>query len=162
MSPQKAKMTVAGYILTVSPMKYSKKNNRQYFNADLETDSAVKTAVCFSPSKRRLFEESSVNHTGCEIRNASVNESTVFVSDYSTVHLKELGFSRTNQYEFLTIANIINEVSLNTKVNAAGAVELEPVRYVTVGTSAVARSKLLGGGAKCDAGKQIGVFAGGL
>ena len=47
-SSEMEKKTVAGYVLTLSPKKSSKKNNRQYFNVDLETDADIKGLVCFS------------------------------------------------------------------------------------------------------------------
>ena len=133
------KQNLTGYVLSVSPMKNAKKTNKQYFTADLETDSDIKNIVCFSPSKRRLFAEAANQHTGCEIRNVKVksDDSTVFVSDYSTVQKKQLGFPRTNMYEFKSIADIINEVPLNSQVNAHGVVHVNDVRYVDVNNDEV-------------------------
>ena len=104
------KVNVTGYILNVSPLKRSK-SNKEYFNLDIETQTNVRNAVCFSPSKRLLFNEAALNHTGCEIQNAVDNEDkTLFASDYSTIKTTELGFPRTNTYKYLTLHEVINEV----------------------------------------------------
>lgn len=86
--------TVIGYVLAVkNKIKNSKKSNKPYFNIDLETQKDVKSVVCFSPSKHRLFETAANERTGCEIKNVSIkDDKTVFVSDYSTLCTKELGF----------------------------------------------------------------------
>ena len=120
--------------------KKFKKKNRHYFNFDLETSSDVKSVVCFSPSKHKIFEDASNDQSGCEIINATLNndESTIYVSDYSTIHTKELGFTRTNQYDFKRISEVVNEVPLDTKVNVQGAVALEETRHVTVNGDEVA------------------------
>ena len=130
--------TITGYVLSVSPMKSARKNNRPYFNLDLETENEVINVFCFSPSKRQLFVESANDHTGCEIQNATVkNPTTIFVCDYSTIRAKELGFPRTNTYEFKTVCEVINEVPLNTQVNLHVVVDLTEIRYITVGNDEV-------------------------
>ena len=62
---------------------------------------------------------------------------TVFISDYSTVHPKELGFERTNSYDHKFINVIINEISLDTQVNARGVDNMRDTRLITVGNDEV-------------------------
>ena len=115
-------------------MKSSKRTCQQYFNVDLETENDVKSVVCFSPSKRSLFQSAVETCRGCEIQNVTVkeDESTVFVSEYSTIRNKELGFRRTNEHDYKTVSEVLNEVPVDTQVNVQGALELDLVRFVTV------------------------------
>ena len=107
--------------------------NRDYFNVDIETQTDIRKAICFSPSKRKLFEEAALNRSGCEIQNAHDNaDKTLFVSDYSTVKTADLGFPRTNSYKYLTVSEVINEVQVDQKVNVRGLVVLNDTKYVTV------------------------------
>ena len=62
----------------------------------------------------------------------------MFISDYSTVHPKELGFERTSSYDHKFISVIINEISLDTQVNARGVVIMRDIRQITVGNDEVA------------------------
>ena len=129
-SSSSEKTDVSGYVLTVSPMKSSKRTNKPYFNLDFETENEIKHVVCFSPSKRRLFENAREHHHGCEINNALVKDNnTIFVSDYSTIRPKELGFPVTNEYEYKTVNEVINEVPLDRNVNMHGVLDLDDVRF---------------------------------
>ena len=74
------KRNLIGYVLSVSPVKIAKRTNKQYFAMDLETESDIKNVICFSPSKRRLFNDAAVQRTGCKIKKVTqkADESTVF------------------------------------------------------------------------------------
>ena len=126
------KQTIAGYVLNVSPIKYAKRTNKPYFNADFETDKRVTDLVCFSPSKRELFAQVATNRGGCEITNANTNDQTIIVSDYSTVRAKELGFTRNSVYTFKTVAEVINEIALDSTINTRGVLALDEVRHLDV------------------------------
>ena len=73
---------------------------------------------------------------GCNVKLKS-GEKTAFVSNYSTVHQKKLGFPRTNIYKYKSVADIINEVPLNSQVNAHGVVNVKDVKHVTVNNQKV-------------------------
>ena len=104
-------------------MKTSKRTCKQYFN--IETENDVKSVVCFSHLKWYLFQTASDKRTGCEIKNSTVkdDQATLFVSEDSTMHRKELGFHRTNEHEFRTISKVLNEVPVDTQVNVLAALE---------------------------------------
>ena len=136
---EQEKKNLTGYVLSVSPLKSARKSKKQYFTLDLETDSNIKNIVCFSPSNRRLFSDAINQRTGWEIRNVKLKsgESTAFVSDYSTVHQKELGFPCTNIYKYKSVADIINEVPLNSQENVHAVVHVKDVKHVTVNNEEV-------------------------
>ena len=133
---QSEKRNLSGYVLNDSAIKKEKKN---YFNMELETESGIKSVVCFPPTKRRMFEDTANQHTGCEICNVKLNydATTVFISDYSTVHPKKLGFERTNSYDHKFISVVINEISLNTRA----VLNMRDIRHITVGNDEVAIRK---------------------
>ena len=118
-------------MVDVSPVKVAK-SGKQYFRLEIQTAKKVDDALCFSPSKRRLFDELCVQRSGCVINNVKKGKDTLYVNDYSTVEKKELGFSQNPAVEYMRIEQVINQVALDSKVNVKGLVILDDVRIVRV------------------------------
>ena len=99
---------------------------------EIQTAQKIDDALCFSPSERRLFNELCADHRGCVIDNVKEGKDIMFINDYSTVVEKELGFSQNPSVEYLSIDQVINSVSVDSKVNVRGVVVLDHVRTVRV------------------------------
>ena len=60
---------------------------------------------------------------------------TPFLFQTAVLYTKMSQVSLVLGYEYNTVQEVINEIPLDSKVNVIGAVELEPVRHVTVNES---------------------------
>ena len=102
----------------MSPIKMSHKN-KQYFNINIEDVNKIHQAVCFSPSKKRLFDEVHTSEAGISILDARVGSdgTTLLINDSSKVKEEKLGFQPNSEISTETIKTIINEVSVKSKVN---------------------------------------------
>ena len=87
---------------------------------DFETDTTVKKAVCFSPSKRPGNESLAPNKSGCVISNARTNNDALMISEYSTVEERDLGFEPKSTNKFTDIFKIINELPLDINADVVG------------------------------------------
>ena len=113
----------------MSPVKTAK-SGKPYFRAEVQGAEKVENVVCFSPSKRRLFNELSFEGKGCIINNVKSAKDCIYVNDYSTVQEKELGFVQNPSVDYLNISQVLNEVPLDNKVHVRGVAVLEEARTV--------------------------------
>lgn len=70
----------------MSPIKISRKN-KPYFNRNIEDENKIHRAVCFSPSKKRLFDEAHTSEAGISIIDERVGSdgTTLFINDSTKV-----------------------------------------------------------------------------
>ena len=122
--------SITGYVTDVSPVKIAR-SGKPYFKMEIQTAQNMHDALCFSPSKRRLFNEMCVERRGCMIDNIKEGKDVVFINDYSTVVPKELVFSQNQPVEYKSIDEVITGVQLDSKVNVRGVLILDPIRTVT-------------------------------
>ena len=111
-------ISVVGFVSAVSPIKVSKKSAR-YFDFNLQTETEMKRAVCFSPEKHKLLSQISTEGSGCLIKKAKygVNED-VIVNDYSAVKQTDVTFQKRQiTLEYKKISEILNECPLYERVN---------------------------------------------
>ena len=64
-------LSVSGYLSEVSPIQVSKDKKRRYFSFSIQNDDTLHRCVCFSPEKRRLFNDiiRDSSNSGFEITN---------------------------------------------------------------------------------------------
>ena len=125
--------SITGYVVDVSTVKVAKSSGKPYFWLEIQTADKIDSALCFSPSKRKLFNELCSERRGCSINNVKAGNHTFYVNDYSTVEEKDLGFVYSTDIDYLTVEQVINQVALDTKVNVRGVVLLQPIHSVRVG-----------------------------
>ena len=118
----------------MSPIKTSKRN-KPYFNVNVETsNNNVYRAVCFSPSKRKIFDEAEQSHYGLSIDHANKKpDGTIFIHDNTNIKMEQLGFHPSYKIPTKTVSEVINEVAVNTSVNVSGHLKLEDASVVSVG-----------------------------
>ena len=108
------------------------RNNRPYFNMNLQSSDSVNQVVCFSPTKRQLVEDAHTNNARVSMKNVkSKGDGTIFVGDSSTVKIEKLGFKPNFSLPLTTIA-VINEVPAQSKINVCGHLLLEETTSVVV------------------------------
>lgn len=127
------KITLRGYVVNMSPIKLSRKN-KPYFNLHIEDEQKVHQAVCFSPSKKRLFDDVLRKGKGVTICNAhlGVDGSTILINDSTKIKEEQLGFQPNLDIETKLVKEIVNEVPVKNKVNVVGHVLLDEVTKVSV------------------------------
>ena len=69
---------------------------------------------------------------GCTINNVKSGKDVLYVKDYSTIQEKELGFPQRPDVNYMTVAQVINQVAVDNKVNVRGVVILDEIRNVRV------------------------------
>ena len=100
---------------------------------NIQSSEKVSPVVCFSPTKRKLFEEAQNNNSGVSLTHVNRGEDeTIFVSESSTVKLEKLGFKPDFELPLHSIAEVINEVAVKTKINVCGHVLLDDITSVVV------------------------------
>ena len=110
--------------MNMSPIKSSKKTGKPYSNLHLETaDQKIVRAVCFSSVKRKLLDRAEQNQLGLHISNSTIGQDgTLKINDNSFIREENLGFKPTYRLPIHTIAEVINEIALDTHVNIEGVV----------------------------------------
>ena len=110
------------------------KRNKPYFNMNIEDEKKIHQAVCFSPSKKRLFDEAHITDKGVSISDArfGADGTTLLINDSTKIREEKLGFLPNNEIATQTIKKIINEVPVKTKVNVHGKLLLEESKHVKV------------------------------
>ena len=110
----------------MSPIKMSK-NHKPYFNLEIEDESKVHHAVCFSAAKKELFKISQQEKVGIHTKNIKLadDQETIFINNHSQVKQVELGFPLRSAVEYLSVQQIINEIEPECKINVMGHVILE-------------------------------------
>ena len=100
---------------------------------NLQSSDSVNQVVCFSPTKRQLFEDAHTNNAGVSMKNVkSKGDGTIFVGDSSTVKIEKLGFKANFSLPLTSIAEVINEVPAQSKINVCGHLLLEETTSVVV------------------------------
>ena len=93
----------------------------------------VHQAVCFSPTKKKLFDEANFNVSGISITGSKVGSNgTILINESTSVKIETLGFQPTFQLPCKTITEIINEVPVKSKTNVIGVVKLDEKTTVSV------------------------------
>ena len=99
----------------MSPIKLSKKN-KPYFNLNIEENGGVRQAVCFSPTKKKLFDEANIKDAGLSITGSKISsDGTVLINESTKVKIETLGFQPSFELPCKTVKQIINEVPLKSK-----------------------------------------------
>ena len=64
------------------------KNNKPYFNLEIEDEKQVHHALCFSPTKKEPFKESQASQSGVHITNVNYanDKSTHWRNDFIGDH----------------------------------------------------------------------------
>ena len=120
-------LSVSGYLSEVSPIQVSKDKKRRYFNFSIQNDDTLHRGVCFSPEKRRLFNDiiRDSSSSGFEITNfrSSKDNNNIIANNHSSIKKTELSFERkTLQSQIFTIEQVINECTIYDIVNVTGLV----------------------------------------
>ena len=122
----------------MSPIKLSKKN-KPYFNLNLEENGGVRQAVCFSPTKKKLFDEANIKDAGLSITGSKISsDGTVLINESTKVKIETLGFQPSFELPCKTVKQIINEVPLKSKTNVIGIIKLEEETTASVAGQDVA------------------------
>ena len=109
------------------------RNNRPYFNMNLQSSEFVNQVVCFSPTKRQLFEDAHTNNVGVSMKNVKCKgDGTIFVGESGTVKIEKLGFKPNFLLPLNTIAEVINEVPAKSKINVCGHLLLDEITSAVV------------------------------
>lgn len=93
----------------------------------------VHRAVCYSPSKRKIFDEAEQTQYGVSIHQAQKKaDGTIFIHDNTNIKLEQLGVQPKFEVPTRTVAEIIKKVPVNTSINVTGHLKLDEITKVSV------------------------------
>jgi len=83
----------------------------------------------FHLEKKQLFQEVLENKEGVEMKKIKYGEDSeiILIGEFSSVMKKELGFPIEHKFTYVTVKEVINEVTNQEKVNIKAFMQLDEI-----------------------------------